>query len=254
MNRLEGKVAIVTGGSGGLGSACARRLAMEGAAVMLTDRRDDGEAVAATLRAEGLAVQFMAHDISDRAAWDAVVSACTGQFGGLDILVNNAGISRPADIEALLESDLRATLDINLFGVMHGMQAAIPAMCARGGGAIVNMCSALTEKVITQSCAYSASKAAIASLTKSAAVHCARQGYGIRINSVHPGPHDTQMLSAGMDQVGHDKMVHMINSSIPMGRIGQPADVAGVVAFLVSADAAYVTAAEIMVDGGLVVV
>ena len=254
MERLHGKVAIVTGAAGGLGGACARRLAREGATVMLTDAREDGEPVAAMLRDEGLAAGFMAHDVSSREAWGEVVARCIAQFGGVDLLVNNAGISRPADIETLRAEDLRATLDVNLFGVLHGMQASIPAMRARGGGAIVNMCSALTQKVITQSCAYSASKAAIASLTKAAAVHCARQAYGIRVNSVHPGPHDTAMLSAGMDEVGHDKMVHMINASIPLGRIGQPADVAGVVAFLVSDDAAYVTAAEIMVDGGLVVV
>lgn len=243
MNRLEGKVAVVTGAARGLGAATAARLCAEGAAVMLTDIID-GEPTAKALREAGRQAAFIAMDVAQTDAWDGVLAKTAAQFGGIDILVNNAGVFKPATIETI---DLEALLDvygINLFGPMIGMQAVIPYMRKRGGGSIVNIASNATAFIFPESVSYGSSKAALANLTKTVAVHCARSGYKIRANSIHPGPHATAMMGSDPSR---------LIQRVPLQRMGQPEEVAAAVAYLASDDAAFVTATELFIDGGLIV-
>jgi 3alpha(or 20beta)-hydroxysteroid dehydrogenase len=246
MSKLMGKVAIVTGASRGLGAATAARLCEEGATVLLADvLEEQGQATAAALRQQGHRATFHVMDVRLEASWHALVEAANEQHGGLDVLVNNAGIWAPADIESITVAALKHVLDVNLIGPLLGMQAAIPAMRERGGGSIVNVASNATQFIFAQASSYAPSKSALAALTKTAAVHCAEKGYGIRINSIHPGPHETAMMLNGG--------VSGIAETIPMKRMGRPSEVAAAVAFLVSDDASYITATELFIDGGMTV-
>ena len=243
MKRLEGKVAVVTGAARGLGAATAARLSAEGASVMLADIIDS-EATALALREAGHQAAFVNMDVARREAWSDVLSDTASRFGGIDILVNNAGVFRPANIETIEMDDLLDVYGINLFGPLIGMQAVIPYMRKRGAGSIVNIASNATSFIFPESISYGSSKAALASLTKTVAVHCGRQGYRIRANSIHPGPHATAMM--GGDPSG-------LVQRIPLHRMGQPEDVAAAVAYLASDDAAFVTATELFIDGGMTV-
>ncbi len=252
MQRLAGKIAIVTGAARGLGAATALRLADEGASVVLADVLEEGYNVAAGLRDAGKRASFQTFDVTDESGWRTLFAQTEGEFGGVDILVNNAAISREGHIEAISVDTLREVLDVNLIGAFLGMKAALPAMRKRGGGSIINVASSITERGLPFACAYGASKAALTHLTKTTAIHAARDG--IRVNSVHPGPHETPMLFDGMKVVGDDALVEKINASVPLHRLGRPRDVAATVAFLASDDASYITAAELFVDGGLTAV
>ncbi len=205
----------------------------------------EGSAATEALRKEGHRVSFSAMDVCDPASWQALVEKTVGEYGGLDILVNNAGIWEPATIESITPAGFQKVLNVNLIGPLLGMQAAVAAMRARGSGAIVNVASNATQMMFAKGCGYAPSKAALAALTKTAAVHCAEQGYNIRINSVHPGPHETRMMLEG----GTSSIV----GSIPMKRMGRPNETAAAVAFLVSDEASYITATELFVDGGMTV-
>jgi 3alpha(or 20beta)-hydroxysteroid dehydrogenase len=252
MARLDGKVAIVTGGARGIGAAAAAALAAEGAAVIVADLLDDaGQATAAAIEAAGGTAPYVHLDVTDRAAWDASIGATLERFGRIDCLVNNAGIDMSATIEDITIENFRRVIEINLYGGFHGMQAVIPVMKRQGGGSIVNIASLATRKVAPTTAAYGAAKAGFANLTKTAAIHCARQGYGIRINSVHPGPIETPMLFGGTENRGDSPDVKRVIDIIPMGRLGQPADIGSVVVFLASDDSRYMTAEELYVDGGL---
>lgn len=241
MGRLTGKVAIVTGAARGLGAATAARLCQEGAAVVLADILVEGEVTAGNLRDAGHQATFMVMDVASSDAWAAVVAETARLFGGLDILVNNAGIWIAGTIDDVSLDDLLKVYGVNLFGPMLGMQAAIPHMRARGGGSIVNIASNSTQWILDQALSYGSSKAALAHMSKTAAVHLAKSGAGIRVNSIHPGFHDTAMMS-GADS--------SLAASVPMSRLGRPDEVAAAVAFLASDDASYVTATELFIDGG----
>lgn len=248
---LSGKVALITGGARGLGAATAWAICEAGGAVMLADiLTDRGEQTAAQLREAGHMAQFVHLDVRSEADWAAAVAATIDAFGSLTILVNNAGIATAATIENLTVADFQAILDINLLGPFRGMQAAIPAMKAAGGGAIVNISSNSTKRVSAITTSYAATKAAVANMTKSAAIHLAQTGSGIRVNSVHPGPHATEML-LGDDSKADLPEVQALRQAIPMGRMGKAEEVGAVVAFLASDAASYVTGAELFVDGGL---
>lgn len=253
MRGLIGKVAIVTGGARGLGAACAARLAEEGATVVIADLlADEGAAKAAELRdSTRQEILALPHDVRDEVSWGSLINEASGRLGGVDILVNNAGIAPNGDIESITLQDLREVLDVNLVGAFLGSKAVIPEMRKRGGGSIINMSSALSRKVLPFTCAYGMSKSALVNLTKTTAVHCARMDYNIRVNSVHPGPHETPLFKASAATVADDPHTAKINASIPMARFGRPPEVGAVVAFLASDDASYVTATEIFVDGGL---
>jgi 3alpha(or 20beta)-hydroxysteroid dehydrogenase len=248
---LTGKAALISGAARGLGAASAWAICEAGGQVMIGDLLvDRGEETAADLRAAGHEAQFVRLDVRDEAAWAAAVAATVQAFGGLHILVNNAGIATAATVENLTVADFQTILDINLLGAFRGMQAAIPAMKANGGGAIVNISSNSTRRVSAITTSYAATKAAVANMTKSAAIHLAQTGTGIRVNSVHPGPHATEML-LGDDGKAELPQVQALRAAIPMGRMGEAREVGAVVAFLASDAASYVTGAELFVDGGL---
>lgn len=245
---LTGKVAIVTGGARGLGAGIAWGLAENGASVMVTDVLDEaGEATVAELAAEGHAAVYRHLDVRDAASWEATVAATLDAFGRVDCLVNNAGINFVETIESATADQFRAVLDVNLIGPFLGMQAAIPAMKAAGGGSIVNLASNSTRKVVVSTTVYSASKAALANLTKTSAAWLGQ--YGIRVNSVHPGAHDTEMVRKGFEQVTDPAIRATILNAIPLGRLGRPAEVGALVAFLASDAASYVSGSEYFIDG-----
>lgn len=248
---LDGKVALISGAARGLGAATAWAICEAGGKVVVADiLLERGEDTVAELRQAGHAAHFVKLDVRQEAEWAAAVQAAVDTFGGLHILVNNAGIATAATIEDLTVADFQAILDINLLGTFRGMQAAIPAIKASGGGAIVNISSNSTQRVSAITTSYAATKAAVANMTKSAAIHLAQTGAGIRVNSIHPGPHATEMLLGG-DSKADLPEVQALRQAIPMGRMGQAEEVGAAVAFLASDAASYITGAELFVDGGL---
>jgi 3alpha(or 20beta)-hydroxysteroid dehydrogenase len=253
MNSLKGRVAIVTGAARGLGEAAARALCEEGAVVVLTDILAEGAATSAVLTKEGHTAAFLDHDVSSAEQWDFVVKSTVDRFGDVSILVNNAGITLNASFEDVSLAQFQRILDVNLFGAFLGMKAVLPSMKRTKHGSIINVASTTTDQILSIAPCYGSSKAALANLTKSAAVHCAEQDYGIRVNSVHPGTHATQMI-LGDGKANEHPQARAIMMSIPMKRIGQPSELGKVIAFLASDGASYITGSEIFVDGGASIV
>jgi 3alpha(or 20beta)-hydroxysteroid dehydrogenase len=255
MKTLSGKVALISGSARGIGAACAAALADQGARIVITDLLvGPGEATAAALRAAGHEAIFHSHDVTDASSWDAAVAAAVSKFGRLDIVVNNAGITLAKTIEDISLEEFRRVLEVNLIGCFLGTQKAIQAMKGTGGGAIINIASNSTQTVMPMTTAYSPSKAAVANLSKVAALHCAFERYNIRVVSVHPGPTETDMLTGGGATRATDiPQVKQLIDSIPMGRMGRPREIGNVVAFLASDAASYMTATEVFVDGGVTV-
>jgi len=239
--RLEGKVALITGGARGQGAAHARRLAEEGARVITGDVLDaEGDALAAKLRADGLAVEYLHLDVTSPADWAHAVRTATERHGGLDVLVNNAGIIH---VNPLLEEtleDWNQLLAVNVTGVLLGMQAAIPALRVRGGGSIVNISSIFGLAGAPGYIAYCASKAAVVGMTRTAALELAA-GH-IRVNAVCPGGVRTAM--------NENEEGGGVVPLTPMGRRADVREITGAVLFLASDDASFVTGTEIVVDGG----
>ena len=225
MGRLDGKVALITGGSRGQGEAEARRFAAEGAKVVIGDVRvDKGEAVAASI---GDAAVFTHLDVSSEEEWAAALALTTERFGGLDVLVNNAGIGYTARLENHTLEQWDQIIGVNQTGVFLGIRAAVAPMTARGGGSIVNISSGAGLRATKYMIAYAASKYAVTGMTAAAALELAR--YGIRVNSIHPGVIDT-----------------------PMRRMGTPDEIANVALFLASDESSFMTGAHVPVDGGVV--
>ena len=251
--RLEGKVALVTGAAGGIGRASAIRLASEGARVVATDLKDtalDETAAALEAAGEGLTA---AHDVTSWADWQRVLAETERAFGGLDCLVNNAGIEgKVAPMEELDESVLDQVLAVNVKGVFLGIKGALPAMRKRGGGSIVNLASVAGVTGQATLAPYVASKHAVIGLTRSAA-----QGYGpdrIRANAVCPAPIDTRMMRSLEEQMmpGQEATVQeMMTQSIPLRRYGSPEEVAALIAFLASDESQYITGSSYTIDGGM---
>jgi len=249
--RLAGKVALITGGASGMGQSEASLFAREGARVMVADVLDrEGREVVAKIGVEGGQARFQKLDVTDEAEWRTAVATTVESFGGLDILVNNAGISGTFDPDTMSTAAWDRLMNVNAKGVFLGMKYAIPAMQARGGGAIVNISS--ISGFVGQSMihmAYNASKGAVRIMTKSAAVQYAPDG--IRVNSVHPGfmpPMRTSKMSADPDW--RAKML----GAVPMKREGRVDEVAYAVLFLASDEASYITGTEVVVDGGYLAV
>jgi NAD(P)-dependent dehydrogenase (short-subunit alcohol dehydrogenase family) len=242
--RLDSKVALVTGGATGIGAAVVRRFVEEGASVAITDVN---EAAGAALAAElGDRTRFWRHDVASEADWTEVVGAVTARFGRLDILVNNAGIYARRTIDEVAAADFDRMMAVNVKGTFLGIQAALPAMRAAGGGSIVNLSSVAGIVGSGIATDYNASKGAVRLLTKSVAVQCASDG--IRCNSVHPAPIETPMGQASMPE-GEIREQRL--RDIPMGRLGTPEEVANAVYFLASDESSYCTGSELVVDGGL---
>ncbi|HUG63166.1 MAG TPA: glucose 1-dehydrogenase [Methylomirabilota bacterium] len=254
MGRVQDKVAIVTGGAMGLGEAMVRMLAREGAKVVITDIADEaGDAVAAAVTAEGGTAHYRRLDVTDEAAWTAVVDDTVRQFGRLDILVNNAGIGYgcPPDEQTL--EDWRRLMSINLDGVFLGTKHAIRAMRANrpSGGSIVNLSS--IEGIVGDPMlgAYNASKGGVRLYSKSVALFCAKNRLGIRVNSLHPGYIWTPMVETYLKSVGDVAAGRKaLDDMHPVGHVGAPDDIAYGVLYLASDEAKFVTGAELVIDGG----
>lgn len=254
MAQLEGKVAIVTGAARGLGAGAAEVLARDGAAVLLTDvLAEQGEATAQRLRDRGYRAAFRILDVTDAAAWESTFDDAAQRFGSVNVVVNNAGINLPKTIEDLTVEEFRKVIDVNLIGCFLGTQQAIRRMKESGGGSIINIASNSTQNVVPLTAPYSPTKAAVANLSKVAAIHCAVERYNIRVNSVHPGPFETDMLTGGAARATDIPQVRQLIDAIPLGRMGQPLELGEVVAFLASDASSFMTASELFVDGGLTV-
>ena len=244
MGRLDGKVALITGAARGQGEAEARLFAAEGARVVLGDVLDgEGEKVAASL---GDRTLYVHHDVSGEESWDRFVAAARSRFGRIDVLVNNAGIVLVAPIAQITLAAYMRVIDVNQVGCLLGMRAVIPALLDAGGGSIVNVASTAAMEGVAGLVAYSASKFAIRGMTKTAALELGPMG--IRVNAICPGGIDTPMIHGG-DFGNVDSEV--IYSTLPLGRIGQPQEVAHLALFLASDESSYCTGAEFVVDGGM---
>jgi NAD(P)-dependent dehydrogenase (short-subunit alcohol dehydrogenase family) len=249
--RFADRVVLITGASGGLGSASARRFAIEGASLALLDR--DGSAVirlADELRASGVKALPVEVDVTDEAAMAAAIAQSEDHFGRLNVLFNNAGVgSRDVSLENMPASDWDEVIAINLRGVFLGCKYGVPALARAGGGAIVNMGSSTgRHDTITGGAAYMASKAAVEALTKSLALQVAPQG--IRANTICPGIIETQLSFRQQERGDAESFFGEFARRIPLCRVGQPEDVAATVAFLASDQARHITGASLLIDGG----
>ncbi len=246
--KFSGKTAIVTGAARGIGRACARRFAQDGAQVMLADI--DAAALhdtVAALVAEGFAVAGHVADVTVRSEVEALVAATVARFGGLDIMLNNAGIARVQPFLSITEADFDAVIGVNLKGAFFGVQLAAEAMIAAGtSGVIINMSSINARMANPLVATYAISKGGLNQLTGTAAVALAP--HGIRVVGIGPGTIMTDMLKAGF--MHDDESRRMILSRTPIGRCGEPEEVAAVAAFLASDDASYMTGQTIYPDGG----
>jgi 3alpha(or 20beta)-hydroxysteroid dehydrogenase len=235
--RVEGKVAIVTGGSRGMGAAHVRTLVAEGARVVIADVLDEpGAALAAELPD---ATRYMHLDVTDEAEWDRVVAFAVKEFGTVDILVNNAGISKTFPLIDFPMDAWNAVIAVNLTGSFLGMRAVAPVMTAVGRGSIINVSSIEGIQAVAEHHAYVASKFAIRGITKSAAIELGASG--IRVNSIHPGLIETPMTE------GMDASI----MQIALQRAAQPSEVSNLVLFLASEDSSYSTGSEFVIDGGV---
>lgn len=246
MERLHSRVALVTGAASGIGKAIAKRLASEGAAVLVTDVQDPaGTQVATDIAGGGGRAAYRHLDVTSQQEWEGAVAAALEEFGRLDILVNNAGLGDLAAIEDTSLEDWNRTIGIDQTGVFLGMKTAAAALAASGHGSVINISSIFgTSGGFGTSPAYHAAKGAVRTLTKNIALHWA--GQGIRVNSVHPGFIDTPIL----DQAKGTPIEHAMLEVTPMGRLGTTEEVAAGVAYLASDDATFVTGLELYIDGG----
>ena len=245
--RLEGKVALISGGSRGMGAYEAELFIQEGAKVVVGDvREDEGRALAEKISEGGGDAVFVRLDVTSETDWAAAVQEAVTRYGKLDVLVNNAGVSARGSIEETTVEDWDRVMDINAKGVFLGTRTAIPEMRKAGGGSIINISSQLGMVGMGESSPqYQASKGAVRIFTKSTAIQYAAEG--IRANSVHPGPVITPMTEARRSDTEVQKM--MI-SRIPLGRYGESADVAYGVLYLASDESSFVTGSELVIDGG----
>jgi 3alpha(or 20beta)-hydroxysteroid dehydrogenase len=247
MGRLDGKVALVTGGARGMGAAHVRRLVAEGARVVLGDvLEEEGAQVAAEL---GDAARFVPMDVTRPGDWQAAVDTATTAFGGLGVLVNNAGILRYSRIEEMAVEDFTRIIEVNLVGQWLGVKSVIGPMKEAGGGSIINISS--TEGFIgaTGLSAYSASKFGVRGVTKVAARELGE--YGIRVNSIHPGAILTPMITDPDLVTAKADSADAFLRALPLGRMGDIEEVPGLVVFLASDEAGYCTGSEFLVDGGM---
>jgi NAD(P)-dependent dehydrogenase (short-subunit alcohol dehydrogenase family) len=246
MRRLEGRVALVTGGASGIGKATVYRLAEEGAKVLLTDIQDEeGERIGAHLKELGYEGTYLHHDVTSQADWERAVEHAMTVYGGLDILFNNAGAGGLGAIEDMSLEDYERNIAIDQTSVFLGMKICADALKESEHAAIINNSSIFgTSGGFGTSTDYHAAKGAVRTMTKNLALHWATEG--IRVNSVHPGFIDTPI----MDQTKGTPFEQLMLDVTPMGRLGKPEEVAAVVAFLASDDASFMTGSEVYVDGG----
>jgi len=244
MDRLKGKVAIVTGGARGMGAATSRLFVAEGAKVVIADLLEqDGAALATEL---GDAATFVRHDVTEEASWRQVIDTANAKFGGIDVLVNNAGVLLFRTIAETTKADYEKVISVNLVGSFLGVKLVGEQMAARGKGSIVNISSVDGMKGANGLAAYCSSKWGIRGLTRVAAMEFGHKG--VRVNSVHPGGIDTAMGNPYAEQKAE---VNKRYTMVPAQRVGEPDEVAKTSLFLASDDSSYLIGAEIAVDGGM---
>jgi 3(or 17)beta-hydroxysteroid dehydrogenase len=243
-SRLRGKTAVITGAAGGIGWAIAQLFVREGAAVVLTDV--DGAAVAlkTALLEAGRIRHHHAHDVSCEADWERVLDAAVTHCGRLDVLINNAGVAAEGSIEDSSLENWRRVMAVNLDGTFLGCKHAVRRMQA-DGGSIVNISSIGARKGSLTGPAYGASKAAVWNLTRTVALSCARSGYRIRCNSLHPGLTLTPMMARASPD-----LISRLQAAVPVGRFADPMEIAHAALFLASDESSYVTGTSLVVDGG----
>jgi 3alpha(or 20beta)-hydroxysteroid dehydrogenase len=242
MGRLDGKTAIVTGAARGQGAAAARRFTQEGAKVMIADVSDDeGKALA-----DEIGALYQHLDVSSEDDWVAAVQRAEDEFGALNVLVNNAGILHFSELSKTSLADYERVIRINQIGAFLGMRSVVEPMTRAGGGSIINVSSVEGLAGMPFLVAYTASKFAIRGMTKVAALELGRRG--IRVNSVHPGMIDTKMVS---DAAGGAEIdTSWVGKKVPLGRVGQPGEIAQLAVFLASDESSYSTGSEFVADGG----
>jgi 3(or 17)beta-hydroxysteroid dehydrogenase len=250
LDRVKGKVAIVTGSARGLGRADALLLAAEGARVVATDHNDYGREIEQT----AAGIEFMQLDVRDETAWQRVVAHTVERYGRLDVLVNNAGVIHVGDPVTSGLEEWRHMFAVNVEGTMLGCKHAIPAMIASGGGSIINMSSIGARSGLYFYAGYCATKGAIAAYTKAVAVYCAQNRLNIRCNSIHPGGIDTP-INAGLEKELASKMAGMrlpahnpVAADAPRMRYGEPNDVAYMVVYLASEESKFMNGSELYLD------
>jgi len=251
MKDLKGKTAIVTGGGGGIGGATSRRFAEEGAQVAVFDMNlEAAQKVADGIVTAGGQAKAFACNITDRAQVDAAVAAAEAQLGPIDILVNNAGWDIFKPFTKTVPAEWDKLIAINLTGALHMHHAVLPGMVARGGGRIVNIASDAARGGSSGEAVYAACKGGLVALSKTLAREHAR--HNITVNVVCPGPTDTALLAGFAEGAANpEKLMDAFKKAIPLGRIGQPDDLAGAIVFLSSSDASFITGQVISVSGGL---
>ncbi len=252
--RLDGKIALITGGAQGLGAAMAAKFVAEGARVVVTDVNAAGaQAMAARL---GSGAAAIGHDVTSPDEWTAALAFARATFGGLHILVNNAGIGTGGTVEDTSLDDWRRVHAVDLDSVFYGCKLALPlivATCAGDGGrgAILNISSIAGVIAAANMAAYNSAKAAVRHLSKSVALHCAKQRYPVTCNSIHPVFIDTPILDNLVGGIEREAGLAKLARQIPLGRVGEPDDVAWGAVYLVSDEAKFVTGTELYIDGGI---
>jgi 3alpha(or 20beta)-hydroxysteroid dehydrogenase len=244
VKRLAGRVALVTGGLRGIGRAIVDRFVAEGASVVIADLDPQST--------ETGAGRYHRLDVTHEADWVATLDAIEREHGPLDVLVNNAGTSRPGTIADATEADFRFVMDTNLVSVFLGCHHAVRRMGARGG-AIINIASAVALRTSAGQCAYSASKAAVLSLTESVALHCGGAGLPIRCNAICPGVVETPLTRRHAENLGGEAVLTAMAKLQIMQRMGQPREIADAAVFLASDEASFITGTTLRVDGGFAI-
>lgn len=254
MARLAGKVALITGAAQGLGAAMAAKFVSEGARVLLTDINAAGAAEQAARH--GDAADSLAHDVTSPDQWQAAIDHAEQRFGGLHVLVNNAGIGGGTTVEATDYETWRRVHAVDLDSVFFGCKLALPLMArtvkATGiRGAIINISSIAGVVAGANMAAYNSAKAAVRHLTKSVALHTARERYGITCNSIHPVFIDTPILDGMANGIDRDQLIAKLGRQIPVGHVGEPDDIAWAAVYLASDESKFVTGHGLYVDGGI---
>ncbi len=245
--RLDGKVALITGGAKGQGATEARLFSKEGASVVIADILEtEGRALQAEINEMGGTAEFVNLDVTSSKHWGNAIDTAVKRFGKLNVLINNAGIYSRTTIEDTTEEEWDRIMEVNAKGVFLGMKYAVPAMRSAGGGSIVNISSTAGLVGSPRGSAYPTSKGGVRILTKALAIQHAKDG--IRANSIHPGPIDTDMIA---DNIGTPEGLAASVSRVPMGRVGTVEDVAYGALFLASDESSFMTGSELVIDGGV---
>lgn len=256
MGTLTNKIALITGAAQGIGATTAVELAKEGAHVIIADLSEDlGVQTVQNIISSGGNASFIKIDVTQEQSWIDAIAFIKATFRALHILVNNAGIGRPAPLTEMSYEMFRLIFSVNLDGMFLGMKHAIPLMTANGGGSIINLSSTASKDVYANMSAYCASKAGVAHLSKVAALECAQNRTGIRVNSLHPGIIATPAwghLDAlnGVETAAAINLDAMAEATVALGYKGSPKDIANAVLFLVNDNSSYITGSEFVVDGG----